>query len=196
MRITGGEFRGRRLNVPSAGHVRPTQDAVREAVFSMLADVVPGSVFLDLFAGSGAVGLDALSRGAASVVWVERDRRVAAVLQKNVTALGRAEAARIVIDDSFAWLKRRPALPAPVDIVFADPPYATEGAPDRMNELMAVLSAWPGLASGAIFVAEQRVGAPDTGAVPGWVSITCRRYGRTRIVLYKRARQAAEGVLG
>jgi len=86
IRITAGEWRGRLLRVPR-GDVRPAQDRVRLAVFSSLADRVPGARVLDLFAGTGAYGLEALSRGAAAATWVENDRRVLAVLRENVEAL-------------------------------------------------------------------------------------------------------------
>ena len=83
MRVTGGEFRGRKLMVPTGDKVRPTQDRVREALFSILMNVIPGAVFIDLFAGSGAVGLDAYSRGAGSVTWVESSLKHVRVLRKK-----------------------------------------------------------------------------------------------------------------
>ena len=87
MRVTGGELRGREVAVPAGRAVRPTQDRVRQALFSALATRIAGSQFLDLFAGSGAVGLEAWSRGAAGVVWVEQNPRVLRVLQANIGAL-------------------------------------------------------------------------------------------------------------
>ena len=88
MRITGGEFGGRNLKVPKSDAIRPTQDRVREALFNIIQCEVPGCDFLDLFAGSGAVGLEALSRGAKSVTFVEANRRHLAVLNENLTSLG------------------------------------------------------------------------------------------------------------
>ena len=84
MRITGGSFGGRNLLVPKSDEIRPTQDRVREALFNIIQFEVPGCDFLDLFAGSGAVGIEALSRGAASVTFVEQNRRHVAVLEKNL----------------------------------------------------------------------------------------------------------------
>jgi 16S rRNA (guanine966-N2)-methyltransferase len=84
MRISGGEWCGRKLKAPPGDKVRPTQDRVREAVFAMLVNVVPGASFLDLYAGSGAVGLEALSRGAGRVTWVEKDPRHVALLKENL----------------------------------------------------------------------------------------------------------------
>ncbi|MBI3987315.1 MAG: RsmD family RNA methyltransferase, partial [Lentisphaerae bacterium] len=144
MRITGGVLGGRRLRVPS-GPVRPTQDRVREALFSSLAAFIPGARVLDLFAGSGAVGLEALSRGAAFVCWVESNRRVFAVLHENIRTLAGDASARMGpkedagglppgIDPAVAGLVLREALDflsaappeAPFDLVFADPPYDRE----------------------------------------------------------------------
>ena len=88
MRITGGEFGGRNLKVPKSDAIRPTQDRVREALFNIIQFEVAGGEFLDLFAGSGAVGLEALSRGAKSVTFVERERRHLAVLRENLESLG------------------------------------------------------------------------------------------------------------
>ena len=87
MRVSGGALGGRRIEVPGGDRVRPTQDMVRQALFSSLAALVPECRFLDLFAGSGAVGLEAWSRGAAHVTWVERDPRTLAVLRGNVASL-------------------------------------------------------------------------------------------------------------
>src|SRR5574344_815854 len=87
MRISGGIWCGRRVKAPEGEAVRPTQDRVREALFSMLMDVVPEATFLDLFAGSGAVGLDALSRGARSATWVEKEPRHLKILEENRSAL-------------------------------------------------------------------------------------------------------------
>ena len=106
MRIVGGDFGGRRLKVPRTDAVRPTQDSVREALFSMLGAAVAGADFLDLFAGSGAVGLEALSRGAKSATFVELDRRHLAVVRENAAALAVGRDARFVAA----------ALPHPVSI--------------------------------------------------------------------------------
>ena len=105
IRITAGEWRGRQLKVPH-GDVRPAQDRVRLAVFSSLADRVPGARVLDLFAGTGAYGLESLSRGAASVIWVENDRRVLAVLRENIESLCPEQVARIVSADALRFLER------------------------------------------------------------------------------------------
>ena len=181
-------MRGRVLAAPANCALRPTQDAVREAVFSMLAAVIRGSSFLDLYAGTGAVGLEALSRGAASVAWVEKNPKIARVLESNVSALcGGAppQGSRIFRADAEQWLKRPPRPGGSVDIVFADPPYVErEGERDSMPELAAAAAAGGILAEGAFFVAEQREGTPlDTPC--GFELLTRRRYGRTAVSLLK-----------
>jgi len=108
MRITGGELGGLTLRTPKGDRVRPTQDRVREAVFAMLGAKVPGARALDLFAGTGALGVEAGSRGAASVTWVEEDRRNVEVLKENVGLLnGRCECETVVVCDEVGrWLRR------------------------------------------------------------------------------------------
>lgn len=184
MRITGGELRGRLLKVPSAGHVRPTQDAVREALFSMLMAEVPGSRFLDLCAGSGAVGIEAWSRGAADVTWVESHPGVARTLAANVETLC-GGSGRIVREDALRWIARARPDDAPYGIVYADPPYGDDGHADPVEAFLAALAGSPLVAEGTIFVAEQRAGLPMPKAA-GWARFKDRRYGHTRLALFVR----------
>ena len=184
MRITGGELRGRILKVPAAGHVRPTQDAVREALFSILMAEVPGSRFLDLYAGSGAVGIEAWSRGAAEVTWVESHPGVARVLAANVGTLC-GGAGRIVREDALRWIARARPGDAPYAVIFADPPYGDDQHADPIEALMVALAASPLAAEGTIFVAEQRAGLPMPKA-EGWARIKDRRYGHTRLAIFTR----------
>jgi 16S rRNA (guanine966-N2)-methyltransferase len=142
MRITGGQARGIPLSLPKGESVRPATDALRQAVFSSLAGWVPGARFLDLFAGSGAYGLEAVSRGAGDGVFVERDTRTAGFIRQNIVAvcksMGRASAGLQVINadaTSVAWG------PTP-DLVFVDPPYEhiPEVAPGIFSRLSGLLS--------------------------------------------------------
>lgn len=181
MRITGGELRGRRIKTPPGSRVRPTQDAVREALFSMLATRVANAAFADLFAGSGAVGLEAWSRGARSVCWVEEQPAVARMLADNVRTLC-GEQGRIVRDDVFRWLKRPPEGP-PFDIVYADPPYGDDTTDDGIEEVMTRLAASGAMAADGLFIAEQRTGRPMPAA-RGWSRLKDRRYGHTRLTLF------------
>lgn len=186
IRITGGQWRGRLIRVPRGG-LRPTQDRVRQAVFSTLAGRIAGARVLDLCAGTGAYGLEALSRGAARATWVEADRRVAAALRDTVASLagspepGAAPAeagrARVVAADVRRFLAG-PDAGAPYDVVFADPPYDADGAWSRI--ILSGLSARSIFAPGGILVLEQTSRAPAAGG-PGWRTASIRRYGETRI---------------
>lgn len=117
MRVVAGEFKGRRLAAPRGSRTRPTADRVREALFSMLGDV-GGARVLDLFAGSGALGIEALSRGAASAEFVERDPAAVAAIERNLEPLG--VEATVTRADALRWLARAEG---PYDLVFCDPPY-------------------------------------------------------------------------
>ena len=127
LRLTGGEFKGRLIQTPpdrpGSNTVRPTQAKLRQALFNSLQMVIPDARVLDLFAGSGALGFEALSRGAASVVFVEDARSVLKFLERNVTELGVADRAT-VISDTVARAPARVRGMGPFDVVLADPPYA------------------------------------------------------------------------
>lgn len=186
MRITGGINRGRVVKMPSAGVVRPTQDSVREALFSMLREIVPDSVFLDLFAGTGAVGLDAKSRGAAEVIWVERDKRVAAVLEDNIkTICGSMDGAQLVRADAIQWLTRPSGRKRYITIGFADPPYTTEEKSDGIDELLAAVAKSEIMIERGVFVVEQRLGSPMPLLPENWEMISERKYGKTRLCLLR-----------
>jgi 16S rRNA (guanine966-N2)-methyltransferase len=122
MRIIAGRFKGRVLASPPASGVRPTSDRLRETLFNLVDPGAGEARVLDAFAGTGALGLEALSRGAAHVTFVERDRRAARVIAENVARCGAASACAIVVDDFVGVTARRP-LPGPFDLVLLDPPY-------------------------------------------------------------------------
>jgi 16S rRNA (guanine966-N2)-methyltransferase len=125
MRIIGGQDRGRRLRAPRGLRTRPTADRVRVTLFDVVGPAVRGARVLDLFAGSGAVGIEALSRGAARVVFVERDPAALRALRGNLAALGASRAAaRVVAGDVLAVLPRLVPPEGAFDLVFLDPPYA------------------------------------------------------------------------
>ena len=175
-----GTAGGRRLTVPPAG-TRPTSDRAREALFASLHTLLEldGCHALDLYAGSGAVGLEALSRGAASVTLVESDRRAAAVLRENVAAVG-LPGAQVVVRDVRAWA--RGADDGRFDLVFADPPYAL-GA----GELAGVLTDLAGrYASGAVVVVERSARDPDWTWPTPLEALRHKRYGEA-VLWYGRA---------
>jgi 16S rRNA (guanine(966)-N(2))-methyltransferase RsmD len=129
LRIVGGKYRSRQLRVPARPGLRPTPDRVRETLFNWLGQDLAGLVCLDLFAGSGALGFEAASRGAARVVMVEKDRVALAELERSRAALG-AEQVSITAGDALAFLEREPGR---FDVVFLDPPF-------RQNDLPAILA--------------------------------------------------------
>jgi 16S rRNA (guanine966-N2)-methyltransferase len=135
MRVIAGRYRGRRLKVPTGVRTRPTADRVREALFSILGDV-EGATVADLFAGSGALGIEALSRGAATATFVERDPGAAGVLRFNLATLGIEEGVELFEWDALRWLETVGGK-LDFDLVFADPPYSS--APrmgQRLTELL------------------------------------------------------------
>ncbi len=189
MRVTGGEFGGRTLKVPRTDSVRPTQDRVRQALFSMIQCEVPGADFLDLFAGSGAVGIEALSRGAASVTFVESDRRHLAVIGENLKILssgGGAAARRLaecrcVCADAYRWIA---AYSGPgFSICFADPPYAL-GEERGYADVLAALAGRGVVRPGGLFIAEM-TSAQRVEETPGWELVRDRAYGRTRLCVWR-----------
>ena len=136
IRIIGGDLRGRRIAVPSRPGLRPTPDRVRETLFNWLGQRLDGLACLDLFAGSGALGFEAASRGAARVVMVERDRAVFLSLQETKAAFGAAQV-ELVEDDAFAYLQRATEQ---FDVVFLDPPFGQNALPGALERLAARLA--------------------------------------------------------
>ncbi|MEW2502094.1 16S rRNA (guanine(966)-N(2))-methyltransferase RsmD [Amycolatopsis sp. CA-161197] len=184
-RIVAGKAGGRRLKVPPKG-TRPTSERVREALFNALevAGELDGTRVLDLYAGSGALGLEALSRGAADAWFVEADRRAADVLRGNVGALGLGGTVRAAPVEAVV------AAPAPAqfDVVLADPPYAVDAA--ALGSVLAALDEGGWLADGALVVIERaaRDGAPDW---PGAYTPTRdKKYGDTALHWAEYARRA------
>ncbi|HVG75748.1 MAG TPA: 16S rRNA (guanine(966)-N(2))-methyltransferase RsmD [Thermoleophilaceae bacterium] len=171
MRVVAGEFKGRRLAAPRGRRTRPTADRVREAIFSMLGDV-SGARVLDLYAGSGALGIEALSRGAESAVFVERDRAALAALERNLEATGAPGEVRR--QDVARFLARQEGT---FDLVFCDPPY--DGAPAIAATLAAALPEI--LDEDARIVTESDKRNPLVLPLPLVVE---RSYGDTRIAIH------------
>lgn len=126
MRIVGGEWRGRIIKAPRGDRVRPTLDRVREAWMSIVQTDLPGACVLDLFAGSGALGIEALSRGAISAEFVDSDRRSLDVVRRNLVALAAEDRATLIHGDAVAFASGLAG--SSYDVVFADPPYASDAA--------------------------------------------------------------------
>ncbi len=123
MRVTGGSGKGRRLNVPAGQRIRPTSDKVKQALFNILGDRIEGALFLDLFAGTGGIGIEALSRGASRVVLVDDSRNSLQVIRKNIEQTDFNDQAQVVASHAEQFLKRSAEQ---FDIIFLDPPYTHE----------------------------------------------------------------------
>ncbi len=181
LRIIGGDWRGRRIRFPGQGGIRPTPDRVRETLFNWLMARVRGSRCLDLFAGSGALGLEALSRGAAHVTFVERDRENAARLRETATLLAPGRAT-VIEADALAWLR---GAAAAFDIVFLDPPFAAGILPESMR----LLEERGFLVRGAAVYVEMPASAGEPALPAGW---RAHRSGRAGAVGYHLALRQGE----
>jgi 16S rRNA (guanine966-N2)-methyltransferase len=184
LRIIGGAWRGRRLRFPPAPEIRPTPDRVRETLFNWLAPRVPGARCLDLFAGSGALGLEALSRGAAHVTFVERDPAAAREIRARLTEWG-ARAGSVEHTDARSFLARQ-AAPA-FDIVFLDPPFAS-----RLLEETAALLEQGGWLSDRAFVYVESPGGAAPALPTGWALLKAKRAGEVGYHLYSRGARGTD----
>ncbi len=180
MRIIAGEWGGRVLVAPAGRATRPTSERVREALFSILGDI-EGLVVLDLFAGSGALGLEALSRGAARAVFVEQSRPALNALRANVAALGVGERVRVIQAQAEKSLARLAGEGERFGLVFLDPPYAS---PDGQLALKALPKSGV-LAAGAWIVIERATRGEPLLAPGGYERAFERVYGDTTIAFYR-----------
>lgn len=184
MRIIAGAYKSRELRTVTGPGYRPAMGKVREALFSMLEarGVVWGAArVLDVFAGSGSLGFEALSRGAPEAVFMEKDAAAAACLRNNAQRLGCADRCRVLAEDALRALARRPE--APFDVAFVDPPYGQNLFAPALKSLLR--QSW--LAENAYLVAEVEPGLalrPD--AATGLTEVTERLYGQTRILVWTR----------
>ena len=184
VRIVGGAWRGRKIAVSGVPGLRPTPDRVRETLFNWLQFEIAGRRCLDLFAGSGALGLEALSRGAAEVVFVERERVAVDAIEAALARFG-SERGRVVQADAFAWLREAPR--AAFDLVFVDPPFAEA----RLGEAVARLEASGGLADGAWIYLEDAAARGAPALPPGWALVRSKRAGDVGYHLARRGAAAA-----
>jgi 16S rRNA (guanine966-N2)-methyltransferase len=172
VRIVAGKWRGRTLASPPGGTTRPTADRAREALFSMLASRIgsfEGLCVADLFAGTGALGLEALSRGAAHCTFVERDRPALEALRRNVAALGAEAVIRAQSAESFTG--------GPFDLILIDPPYGTSLGQRALAHVGAAPGAWASI----------ETARGEAVAVEGWLVEAERVYGKAKITLLRRA---------
>jgi 16S rRNA (guanine966-N2)-methyltransferase len=184
MRIVGGTFKGRAIAAPPGRDTRPTGDRAREAVFNILAHApwsagLEGRRVIDLFAGSGALGLEAMSRGASFALFVERDSAARGTIRDNIEALGLFGTTRIHRRDATDLGSKPAGLGEPFDLVFLDPPYA-KGLGERA---LAKLGPGGWISADALIVYE--CGADETPDVSGFETLDFRDYGAAKVLFLK-----------
>ena len=189
MRIVGGRHRGRRIEAPPGDAVRPTSDRAREAVFNILAhrgfgaggaSPIAGAVVLDVFCGTGAMGLEALSRGAARATFIDNEPQSLVAARANIAALREQTAARVTAADA-TRPPPRPKDQPPATLAFFDPPYAETIAASALAAFAE--KGW--LAPGALCVVEEAARAPALAPPPGFESLETRRYGAARVTILR-----------
>ncbi len=180
MRIVAGAFRGRRLKTPKSMGIRPTTDRVREAVFSIIASDVPQAHVLDLFAGTGAMGLEALSRGAESAVFVDQGAEAVGLVRANIEVCGVRDRARILATSVTHAIRKLAGEGGAFEVIFMDPPYGKGFLEKTLSELHRV--AYPS----TLVVAEHHVRDVSPAQWEGWVKARERRYGDTAISFYEK----------
>jgi len=188
MRIIAGKFKGKKLLPMRGAATRPTSAKVREAIFSIRGDRVTGARVLDLFAGTGAFGLEAISRGAAHAVFIDSEKDAVELIRRNVAACRAEDAATVICWNILRNLSCLPRTANQFDLVFIDPPYNQ----DAIQPTLVHLAGSGTLASGASIIVEHGAQEAVPDAVSGLVVTDRRKYGKTRITFYA-ATQSPEG---
>lgn len=176
LRIAAGSLKGRPIQVPPGA--RPTEGRLREALFSIWSARIEGARFLDLFAGSGAVGIEALSRGALEALFVEADRRAARTLLRNLERVELNAGAQVLCEPTLSALERLALRSERFELVFADPPYGQALPAGFLAAVRRVL------AQDGAFALERPAGSPQPSEVEGLVRVDQRRYGGSVLLLY------------
>jgi 16S rRNA (guanine966-N2)-methyltransferase len=182
MRIIAGSAKGRRLKAPPGKQTRPTSDRVREAVFSILGPPPAGALVLDLFAGSGALGLEAVSRGAQKAIFVDQDSAALQTLRHNIEGLSLVECCQVVKGDAMRTLKRLAREQQRFHWIFIDPPYATSLAQQSLHEIGEASM----LAGEAQVIVEHDKRSEPDDAFGTLLKTDSRRYGDTVVSFYQR----------
>jgi len=183
-RVIAGSAKGRQLLAPGAG-TRPLGDRLKEALFAILEPGIRGRTFLDLFAGSGAAGIEALSRGASSAVFVERDAEVVRTLEANLRTTGFIDRATVIRADAVRWLDRQATVAGPFAVVFADPPY---GEPDLLGTTLATVERHQRdriLAAEGTLVLKHLAKTQVPAGMSLLGSVRERRFGETMLTFYR-----------
>ncbi|MDD4565178.1 MAG: 16S rRNA (guanine(966)-N(2))-methyltransferase RsmD [Eubacteriales bacterium] len=177
MRIIAGEFKGRRLNVPKGHKIRPTSDKVKEAIFSMISANIAEAVVIDLFSGTGNLGLESLSRGAKRCYFVDKSRDSMKFILQNIARCKQEEKAITIIGDFENAIKK---IPEKSDIIFLDPPYNA----GFLADCICFISELSLLSKGGVIVAEHEAGEPLPDMTSGYIRIKEKKYGTIAISIY------------
>lgn len=177
MRVTGGIGRGRKLKVPAGPRVRPTSDKVKQALFNILGEKIVNAVFLDLYAGAGGIGIEALSRSASRVMFVDASRDSLIIIKQNIEQTGFGARAQAVLSKAEAFLKKTSG---PYDIVFLDPPYS-----EKMQPLLELIAGAGVLKPDSIVIAEHFKKQPSPESAGTLSLYREARYGDTVLAFYK-----------
>jgi len=182
MRIIGGDAKGRRIYSPKKNNIRPTSDGIKESLFNILQEV-SGKAFLDLFAGCGNVGLEALSRGAANVVFVEKNPVMVNAIKRNLLELGIKNKYQILETEAAKGIKKLRSKGEQFDFLFADPPYEK----GFIREIFQYLGEGEMISSSGVAIFQHSIREDIPGTLTGTFMLTDqRRYGDTRISFFKR----------
>lgn len=184
-RISGGEWRGRRIGTPRGLEVRPTRGVVRQALFNILGPGIAGKRLVDLYAGAGSVGFEALSRGAARVTFVERRPENLRLIAATASRLGCADRVEMVAADAVAWLRRQPPQVAACDLCFLDAPYRDA----NLDTVLGLL----GHLTPPLVVCEHHRDRPMPAALGALTAVRTARYGLTGLTIYRRRQEENTG---
>lgn len=195
MHIIAGNYKNRILSTPKGSQTRPTSSRLREALFNICQGSIVDASFLDLFAGSGAIGLEALSRGASKAVLVDSSKECARCMSKNVEALKVQPQATVICSDVFAALKKLSSSGRPFDIIYADPPYEMKGTFNGQvlsysQQVLLLVDALPLLTVGGYLFLEDVFTPEQLGAVPTLELVSERRVGNTHLCEFKKIPKA------
>ncbi len=180
MRIVAGSFGGRRLNVPKGLEIRPTSDRVREAIFNIIGQAVVGARVLDLFAGTGALGLEALSRGALRAVFIDKSPDAVRLIQSNIKRCGVQDRVTVIPTSAAHAIRRLRLQGEDFDLVFLDPPYDQGLVQENLLSLADLAH------SGTLVVAEHHHKELLPSGLQEWVKTQARKYGDTAVSFYAR----------
>lgn len=175
MRIIAGEFRGRRLLAPETDATRPVTDRVKQSLFDILSPLIPEARVYDCFAGTGSMGLESLSRGAAHVTFFETDRSAATRLRRNIETLGVQSRSHVITLNLFRWFRDQPPASPRCDLIFLDPPYRF--LRERSQDLVALATAMAQRHLSPEGTIVFRHDAADSLELPGLVVVDTREYG-------------------